>query len=109
MGIELGQSTEDTLRWKFGFRKREALVKIIGVDSAHDGKRLSVSGPPSEQPFQTRMPLKPRCRRPQQGLDVKSQSLFDFEFDNLGFPRQPRSRGDQVLLLPLSGNRINRS
>lgn len=71
-------------------------------------KRLSVSGPPSQQPFQTRRPSQAAVARCE-GLDVKSQSLFAVEFDNRGSPRQPRSRGDQELVLDLARPRGNGS
>lgn len=76
-------------------------MKIIGGHSQRPPitrKRLSVSGPPSPAAVSDPQALNKLPPPAARDFDVKSQSLPAVEFDNRGFPRQPRSRGDQELV-----------
>lgn len=76
-------------------------MKIIGGHSQRPPitrKRLSVSGPPSPAAVSDPQALNKLPPPAARDFDLKSQSLPAVEFDNRGFPRQPRSRGDQELV-----------
>lgn len=88
-------------------------MKIIGAYHTHTPSQETPIGewPAIAAAVSDPQALSTSCRRPQRRDSyVKSQSLSALEFDNRGFPRQPRSRGDQEACgwpPPCRGPRVN--